>query len=105
MDIVYAIGDDTYRRHLTSDDAKTLCGREAGGEVAAALPVNCDPCLYGNGRRIRAAMQQSEGPAHIDYPHEPGRLYDCPACVAECHCVAEEEPCVHCAEQYTGQEA
>jgi hypothetical protein len=37
---------------------------------------------------------------HIDYPHESGRLYDCPACEAQCHCVAEEEPCVHCAEQY-----
>jgi hypothetical protein len=37
---------------------------------------------------------------HIDYPHEIGRLYDCPACEAQCHCVAEEEPCVHCAEQY-----
>ena len=34
---------------------------------------------------------------HVDYPHEPGRLYDCPACEAECHCVAEEEPCVYCA--------
>jgi hypothetical protein len=23
---------------------------------------------------------------HVDYPHEPGRLYDCPACEARCHC-------------------
>lgn len=23
---------------------------------------------------------------HVNYPHEPGRLYDCPACEATCHC-------------------
>lgn len=23
---------------------------------------------------------------HADYPHEPGRLYDCPACEAQCFC-------------------
>ena len=49
---------------------------------------------------------------HVDYPHEPGRLHDCPACEAQCHCgpgVAagtetecvwppheEEKTCVHC---------
>ena len=23
---------------------------------------------------------------HADYPHLPGRLHDCPACEARCHC-------------------
>ena len=23
---------------------------------------------------------------HVNYPHEPGRLYDCGACEASCHC-------------------
>lgn len=23
---------------------------------------------------------------HADYPHEPGTLYDCPACETVCHC-------------------
>jgi len=23
---------------------------------------------------------------HADYPHEPGQLYDCPACEAQCFC-------------------
>lgn len=23
---------------------------------------------------------------HVDYPHEGGDLYDCPACEAECYC-------------------
>lgn len=26
---------------------------------------------------------------HVNYPHEPGRLYDCPACEARCHCGPE----------------
>lgn len=24
---------------------------------------------------------------HIDYPHTPGYLHECPACTAQCHCV------------------
>jgi len=39
-----------------------------------------------------------EGPAdpvqHADYPHEPGRLYDCPACEARCHCTPGTTTCV-----------
>lgn len=37
---------------------------------------------------------------HTDYPHEPGRLYDCPACESQCYCgdVPGAAPCVHCAE-------
>lgn len=36
---------------------------------------------------------------HADYPHEPGMLYDCPRCEAECHCTDEQGrmPCVFCA--------
>lgn len=43
---------------------------------------------------------------HADYPHEPGMLYDCPACESECFCEALGYPmerypgsgmCVHCA--------
>lgn len=25
-------------------------------------------------------------PLHADYPHNPGTLYDCPACESRCHC-------------------
>lgn len=54
---------------------------------------------FGRSTLYAYEVQEStpEGPAHADYPHEPGRLYDCPACEAECHCVMEEEPCVYCA--------
>lgn len=41
---------------------------------------------------------------HVNYPHHPGALYDCPACEARCHCgpgVAEgtETECI-----WTGHE-
>lgn len=36
---------------------------------------------------------------HVAYPHEPGRLYDCPRCEAECHCTGfpGHAQCVFCA--------
>jgi hypothetical protein len=34
-------------------------------------------------------------PQHADYPHEPGRLYDCPACEASCHCTPGYTQCVY----------
>jgi len=39
---------------------------------------------------------------HVDYPHEPGYLYDCPACEEECYCTIDDNgsllsaPCVYC---------
>lgn len=35
---------------------------------------------------------------HADYPHEPGRLHDCAACEARCHCTGDSShtPCVYC---------
>lgn len=37
--------------------------------------------------------------AHADYPHEPGGLYDCARCEAECFCTGEpgHTECVFCA--------
>lgn len=34
---------------------------------------------------------------HVDYPHEPGRMYACPACEDRCFCEVEEhdESCDH----------
>lgn len=29
---------------------------------------------------------QVRAEGHVDYPHEPGRLYDCPGCEWRCHC-------------------
>jgi hypothetical protein len=33
--------------------------------------------------------------AHADYPHLPGRLADCPACQARCHCTPGDAECVY----------
>lgn len=30
--------------------------------------------------------EEEKLPEHADYPHEPGTLYDCPRCEAECFC-------------------
>ena len=40
---------------------------------------------------------------HVNYPHTPGYLPDCPACEYACHCgpgvaAGSEEPCVYHAE-------
>ena len=39
---------------------------------------------------------------HADYPHEPGRLYDCEACESECFCTGDpgHMPCAYCAIQH-----
>lgn len=36
---------------------------------------------------------------HIDYPHAPGSLYDCPACEAECNCDVGFD-CVYCCDVF-----
>lgn len=48
--------------------------------------------------------EEEKLPEHADYPHEPGRLYDCEACETRCHCnhvQAQYDPgytqCVFCA--------
>ncbi len=39
---------------------------------------------------------QDNGPVrHARYPHEPGRLYDCPGCEAECHCTPGYAECIY----------
>ncbi|GAA4890850.1 hypothetical protein ACFPM3_20150 [Streptomyces coeruleoprunus] len=60
MRIVYAVNDQSYRRHITLDSVETLCGREAGRHESLALPVNCDECRSENGRQIKA-RQSAEG--------------------------------------------
>jgi|SoimicMinimDraft_10_1059738.scaffolds.fasta_scaffold00002_21 hypothetical protein len=34
--------------------------------------------------------------SHINYPHEPGYLYDCQACESKCNCAAGRAQCVYC---------
>lgn len=39
---------------------------------------------------------------HTDYPHQPGTLYDCPACEATCFCT-DRNQCAHCAIEAEGE--
>lgn len=39
---------------------------------------------------------------HVNYPHEPGYLYDCQACEAECHCEPGGTECVWSGHDETG---
>jgi hypothetical protein len=50
-----------------------------------------DPIAYEEGYKdymdaYPSDEDDGDEPTHVDYPHEPGRLYDCPACEAQCHC-------------------
>lgn len=33
--------------------------------------------------------------AHVEYPHFPGYLHDCPACENECFCTPNHLECVY----------
>lgn len=57
----------------------------------------CGDCL-GHEMSDCETGQEEEIP-HADYPHEPGRLYDCEACESRCHCTGYpgHVKCVFCA--------
>lgn len=43
----------------------------------------------------------SAGVGHVNYPHYPGYLYDCPACEVECFCDADalNSVCIFCSNE------
>jgi hypothetical protein len=43
----------------------------------------------------RPECREAVPAGHVSYPHLPGRLYDCPACEAECHCTPGDAECVY----------
>lgn len=45
-----------------------------------------------------ALSEETMSVQHADYPHDPGTLYDCPACEGTCHCT-DGFVCVRCADQ------
>jgi hypothetical protein len=72
--------------------------RSKGAEGASG--VRTDARSKGTPEGGGTRTDNHPSPAHVDYPHEPGRLYDCPACEAECHCTGDpgHTPCIYCAE-------
>jgi hypothetical protein len=56
---------------------------------------------------VSGAIERGESTAivaveHVNYPHEPGRLYDCPGCEYQCHCTEGLTQCVFTGE-HNGQ--
>lgn len=47
---------------------------------------------------------EESGVSHLDYPHDPGSWYGCPACEDVCHCDEDDvvtlgddrDMCIHC---------
>jgi hypothetical protein len=66
--------------------------------VAKRAAAQLQDELQRNAAAISAAMDAAEAgeldEPHADYPHEPGRLYDCPACESHCYCRPGETECV-----------
>jgi hypothetical protein len=66
----------------TDDDGWVMSPRDVlEREEVKATCENCG-CELGTGLQ------------HADYPHEPGRLYDCPACEDHCHCIPGYAECI-----------
>lgn len=48
-------------------------------------------------REEPAHVRRDELATHTDYPHTPGYLIDCYACLLTCHCA--DGTCVHCEDE------
>ncbi len=67
-------------------------------DIAAVLLVGEADAMRRESREIESLRRALSAP-HANYPHEPGRLYDCEACEARCHCDPRSpgsEPCIYC---------
>jgi hypothetical protein len=61
--------------------------------VIAALNGAADEWDRVHPQPANVAPQYQAG--HVDYPHHPGTLYDCPVCETNCFCDSDFQ-CVHC---------
>lgn len=81
-----------------------------GGEELGFSWQSCDGCgssLGGDRYSMSLFYREDMPPEHVNYPHEPGRLYDCPACESQCFCTGEPShtECVYCAIELEGATA
>lgn len=71
------------------------------GEAGLTLATYLDdaPRTY-RASTVGVPLHKRDAPSHghVDYPHTPGYLYDCPACENACHCspLPGHTPCVRC---------
>lgn len=68
----------------------------AGDSLETARGFTCDGCQEDQGPLANEwpAVVLVQAPEHVNYPHEDGRLFDCPACEASCHCTPGHTECV-----------
>lgn len=79
-------------------------GRKQARRVVTALhgSVTLQPMAQRDQRAIIAVLTDAADHervhhrwrAHVNYPHHPGYLIDCPACEADCHCQDGNAECV-----------
>jgi hypothetical protein len=67
--------------------------RETPG-VYVAVVVECLPHNEDGESEPAGWMILCQNEIHANYPHEPGRLYDCVACESVCHCTRGSTECV-----------
>lgn len=69
---------------MPSGEHSITCPRDKDGECDCEddpySTSSCDGCGSPFHGARHAVTIEPDGPQHADYPHEPGTLYDCPAC-------------------------
>jgi hypothetical protein len=111
---VYGVLDGHVLDEISLHFASTQPGKDAITQWAAAFgskitetpgSLGDDPVLYVRTEfPFRAAtvsafavilLPEPEAIPHADYPHQPGTLYDCPACESSCHCTPGSAQCIY----------
>jgi hypothetical protein len=86
-------GDDYSEDDLMSDVGWVPNdGTDMRSDLAEQYNVEVSAAFWHEVERMARDQVESQ---HADYPHEPGRLYDCWACEAICHCVPNATQCVY----------
>ncbi len=95
-----AIVGSTVRVELPYSEA-CMCLRVAGKTMnVKVLEHNAAQLMDDDGIPFSFPITHGEAGiqiiTHVDYPHQPGYLYDCPACEAQCHCEGtQDSSCVY----------
>lgn len=95
-------------RHCERSLEETAGGMWVDPEATGDDSVWRETCDQNDTREAYHERDDSPEPAgwavlrlrHVSYPHEDGRLFDCPACEAVCHCTPDTAECV-----WTGHES
>jgi hypothetical protein len=86
--VALATGTPAVFAHPGRDFAPVIITELSFGEVALVTPLDGADARY---------VRHADLITHADYPHTPGTLHDCYACLATCHC--DDATCVSCDEE------